>query len=97
MSKGKHSSTLLKATTDDAPKGSINSRINILYFLDSLCESSLLAKAHPGPNTSNSSYYVDYVARDLATIVTNVVPEGRAGLPNLMSTRQVRACLTSSL
>ncbi|KAI0319262.1 CTD kinase subunit gamma CTK3-domain-containing protein [Amylostereum chailletii] len=74
---------------EECQKGSINNRINILYFLDALCESSLLAKAHPGPNTSNSSYYVDYVARDLSIIISNVVPEGRTGLPNLMSTKQV--------
>lgn len=76
-------------------QGTINNRINILYFLDSLCEASLLAKSHPdaagilrsGPGTS--SFYVDYVARDLGKIVELVVPEGRQGLPNLLSTTQV--------
>lgn len=77
------------------PQGTINNRINILYFLDSLCEASLLAKSHPdaagilrsGPGTT--SFYVDYVARDLGKIVELVVPEGRQGLPNLLSTTQV--------
>lgn len=76
-------------------QGSINTRINILYFLDTLCESSLLAKAQAvtagSEGNPDCSYYVDYVSRDLATIVEAVVPEGRQGLPNLMSTRQVRS------
>ncbi|KAG7097664.1 hypothetical protein E1B28_004992 [Marasmius oreades] len=33
--------------------------------------------------------YVDYVSRDLPKIVENVVPPGREGLPNLVSTRQI--------
>ena len=77
-----------------AMKGSINNRINILYFLDSLCESSVLAKnsIHPHQLGSGSapSYYVEYVSRDLRKAVGHVVPEGRTGLPNLLSTRQVR-------
>ncbi|EMD32892.1 hypothetical protein CERSUDRAFT_57744 [Gelatoporia subvermispora B] len=67
---------------EECQKGSINNRINILYFLDSLCETSLLAN-------QNSSFYVDYVSRDLGKIVEYVVPEGRQGLPNLMSTKQI--------
>lgn len=81
--------------TERTRQGTINNRINILYFLDSLCEASLLAKSHPdateilrsGPGTT--SFYVDYVARDLGKIVELVVPEGRQGLPNLLSTTQV--------
>ncbi|KAH9919084.1 CTD kinase subunit gamma CTK3-domain-containing protein [Fomitopsis serialis] len=79
---------------EECQKGSINNRINILYLLDSLSEASLLAKSHPGsvshdPNQQHASYYVDYVARDLGQIVEYVVPEGRQGLPNLMSTKQI--------
>ncbi|TCD65550.1 hypothetical protein EIP91_002514 [Steccherinum ochraceum] len=75
---------------EECQKGSINNRINIIYFLDSLCETSLLAKAHGGAEGgSNSSFYVDYVARDLGKIVEHVVPEGRQGLLNLMSTKQI--------
>jgi CTD kinase subunit gamma len=76
-------------------QGTINNRINILYFLDSLCEASLLAKSHPGAaevlrsGPGTTSFYVDYVARDLGKIVELVVPEGRQGLPNLLSTTQV--------
>lgn len=53
----------------------------------------MLAKSRP--NTlgqgvqPESSFYVDYVGRDLSKIVEFVVPEGRIGLPNLMSTKQV--------
>ncbi|KAH9918695.1 CTD kinase subunit gamma CTK3-domain-containing protein [Amylocystis lapponica] len=78
---------------EECQKGSINNRINILYFLDSLCETSLLAKSHSGvvaqEGTQNSSFYVDYVSRDLGKIVDYVVPEGRQGLPNMMSTKQI--------
>lgn len=63
--------------------------MNIFYFLDSLCESSLLAKAK-SQHINPGSYYVDHVSRDLATIVNSVAPEGRQGLPNIMSTCQVR-------
>ena len=53
-----------------------------------------MAKSHPSalgaePGTS-TSFYVDFVARDLRMIVECVVPEGRQGLPNLTSTKQVR-------
>ncbi|EPT04374.1 hypothetical protein FOMPIDRAFT_1058161 [Fomitopsis schrenkii] len=85
---------LWDCVVEECQKGSINNRINILYLLDSLCETSLLAKSHPGsvssdPNQPHSSYYVDFVARDLGKIVEYVVPEGRQGLPNLMSTKQI--------
>jgi CTD kinase subunit gamma len=63
--------------------------MNIFYFLDSLCESSLVAKSKL-PQANSGSFYVDHVTRDLAKIVDSVVPEGRQGLPNVMSTRQVR-------
>lgn len=96
VSKGPQAILLrIKAHTDQAPmiQGSINSRINILYFLDSLCETCLLAKSHPSAlgaeANANGSFYVDFVARDLKMIVECVVPEGRHGLPNLTSTKQV--------
>lgn len=80
---------------EECQKGSINHRINILYFLDSLCETSLLSKPHPTASevgrtaSATSSFYVDYVSRDLGKIVELVVPEGRQGLPNLLSTKQI--------
>ena len=96
MSEGpSQSSFICSAFAECVCQGTINNRINILYFLDSLCEASLLAKSHPdaaeilrsGPGTT--SFYVDYVARDLGKIIELVVPEGRQGLPNLLSTTQV--------
>lgn len=75
-------------------QGTINTRINILYLLDSLCEASLLSKA---TSSSTSGFYVDFVTRDLATIVDYVVPEGREGLINLMSAVQVCLSLRSLL
>ncbi|KAL0955557.1 hypothetical protein HGRIS_001796 [Hohenbuehelia grisea] len=86
---------------EECQKGSIHARINILYFLDSLCETCLLVKSHSSslgydsnaPSTSsktlNINGYVDYVTRDLGKIVDYVVPEGRQGLLNLTSTKQI--------
>ncbi|KAJ3508088.1 hypothetical protein NLJ89_g5946 [Agrocybe chaxingu] len=77
----------------DPPQGSINSRINILYFLDSLCETSLLVKSHARSERSRlanaNGLYVHFVARDLNRIVESIVPEGRQGIPNLLSTKQI--------
>ncbi|KAL5512499.1 hypothetical protein ACEPAG_3152 [Sanghuangporus baumii] len=78
---------------EECQKGSLNTRINILYLLDSLCEASLLSKASFGSASTSSSssgnLYVDFVARDLSTIVDYVVPSGREGLINLMSAVQI--------
>lgn len=77
---------------EECQKGSINSRINILYFLDSLCETCLLVKSHShsvGKESNTNGLYVTYVTRDLSKIVESVVPEGRQGLPNLISTKQI--------
>ncbi|KAI5120164.1 hypothetical protein M0805_008431 [Coniferiporia weirii] len=71
---------------EECQKGSINARINILYLLDALCETSLLSKA---TSSSSSAFYVDFVSRDLAKIVEYVVPEGREGLINLTSATQI--------
>ncbi|KIK61585.1 hypothetical protein GYMLUDRAFT_42596 [Collybiopsis luxurians FD-317 M1] len=78
---------------EETQKGSINSRINILYFLDSLCETCLLVKTHANAvgnsQKASSNMYVDLVARDLGKIVENVVPPGPEGSPNLVSTKQI--------
>ncbi|KAH8110476.1 CTD kinase subunit gamma CTK3-domain-containing protein [Phellopilus nigrolimitatus] len=71
---------------EECQKGTINTRINILYLLDSLCETSLLSKASA---SSSNAFYVDFVVRDLGKIVEFVVPEGREGLINLMSAVQI--------
>jgi CTD kinase subunit gamma len=81
---------------ETCPQGSINARMNVFYFLDTLCDSCLLAKTLPTHERQDSGlFYVDYLSRDLAKIVDCVVPEGRLGLPNLMSTRQVCLSLLS--
>ncbi|KAI6145486.1 CTD kinase subunit gamma CTK3 [Pisolithus tinctorius] len=86
---------LWECIMEECQKGSINHHVNILYFLDSLCETFLLAKSHqPQPAESSSrqanhAFYIDYVARDLAQIVECVVPVGRQSLPNLTSTKQI--------
>jgi CTD kinase subunit gamma len=72
---------------EECSKGSLNSRINILYFLDSLCETCLLLKSHS--TTASGPQYVEFVSRDLHKVVDSVVPKGRTGLPNLTSTKQI--------
>ncbi|KAF9461850.1 CTD kinase subunit gamma CTK3-domain-containing protein [Collybia nuda] len=77
---------------EECQKGSINSRINILYFLDSLCETCLLVRSKStaaGQDPGANNLYVAFVTRDLGKIVENVVPKGRQGLPNLVSTKQI--------
>lgn len=48
-------------------------------------------KAHRSGSSEkrNANLYVDFVARDLTKIVDLVVPQGRQGLPNLVSTKQI--------
>lgn len=75
---------LWDCVVEECQKGSINSRINIFYFLDSLCEACL----KPKDGVTNNQY-VDYLVRDLAKVVQLVVPSGREGLPNLTSTKQI--------
>nr|GAT50612.1 predicted protein [Mycena chlorophos] len=76
---------------EECQKGSINARINILYFLDSLCDTCLLVKSHSSATGTSQStnQYVDFVSRDIGKIVQCVVPAGREGLPNLTSTKQI--------
>ncbi|KAI1784407.1 CTD kinase subunit gamma CTK3-domain-containing protein [Ganoderma leucocontextum] len=75
---------------EECQKGSLNNRINILYLLDSLCETCLLAKPHTGGTRDTvQSSYVDYLSRDLCSLVDCVVPPGQQGMPNFMSTVQV--------
>lgn len=86
MSKG-----IIFLTVDDQVykcvlQGSINTKINILYMLDSLCEASLASRKQAEPS---NGLYVDYVTKDLPKIIDLVVPDGRIGLLNLMSATQV--------
>ncbi|KDQ20169.1 hypothetical protein BOTBODRAFT_27576 [Botryobasidium botryosum FD-172 SS1] len=75
---------LWECIVEECQKGQLNDRINILYLIDNLCESSHLFQSH-----SQSTSYLQYVARDLDKIIQLVVPDTRDGLMNLMSTRQI--------
>lgn len=37
--------------------------------------------------------YVQFISRDLTRVIESIVPEGKQGLPNLVSTKQVRIYL----
>ncbi|KAL1678493.1 CTD kinase subunit gamma CTK3-domain-containing protein [Schizophyllum commune] len=81
---------------DECRKATINSRINILYFLDTLCETCYLVKSHAnsvGVSSSSGAIsgtqYVDFLSRDLNKLVETVVPEGREGLINYNSAKQI--------
>ncbi|KAI0800451.1 CTD kinase subunit gamma CTK3-domain-containing protein [Fomes fomentarius] len=85
---------LWECIMEECQKGTLNNRINILYLLDSLCETCLLAKHPTGANgtretSQGTASYVDYVSRDLNKLVEYVVPPGQQGMPNFMSTVQV--------
>jgi CTD kinase subunit gamma len=79
-------------------------RINLLYFLDSLCEASALAVSNERFRPSSSStasgpglFYVHLLQKDLDLIVQCAVPESREGLMNVQSTMQVRPLSLSSI
>lgn len=78
-------------------QGTLNTRINILYLLDNLCEASLVHQNQPNMSTAKgqSGSYAQYVSRDLDKIVQLVVPDTRDGLVNLMSARQACCSLGS--
>lgn len=66
----------------EAIQGSLNTRINILYFLDSLAEASTSLGPQDAP-------YLEFISRDLGLIVERVVPDTREGVLNLKSAKQV--------
>jgi len=77
---------------DECRDGSLNTRINVLYLLDTLCESSFQTSNNDraqGRSISNGTYYVDYISRDLDKIVEHVVPDSKDGLMNIQSTSQI--------
>jgi CTD kinase subunit gamma len=65
---------------DAHSQASLNARINILYFLDSLADTSLATGPPDAP-------YLPLIERGLARIVAQVVPDTREGLLNLKSAR----------
>lgn len=69
-------------------------------MLDSLCETCLLAKPHTGGTREtgqSSASYVDYLSRDLISLVDCVVPPGQQGMPNFMSAVQVRIHISRAI
>ncbi|KAK4686632.1 CTD kinase subunit gamma, partial [Tremellales sp. Uapishka_1] len=66
----------------DESKASLNTRINILYFLDSLADASNDIGPPDAP-------YLKHMSSDLGTIVDSVVPDSREGVLNLRSARQI--------
>jgi CTD kinase subunit gamma len=73
-------------------KASLNMRINLLYFLDSICEASAQSlsneKAKATSTATPGLFYVHLLEKDLETIVQYAVPESRDGLMNVQSTMQ---------
>ncbi|WVF71136.1 hypothetical protein IAT40_005933 [Kwoniella sp. CBS 6097] len=63
-------------------KGSLNTRINILYFLDTLLEASI-------PLGPTDAPYPGYVTANLKELVEKVVPDSREGVLNLRSAKQI--------
>ena len=59
----------------------MNVRVNILYFIESLCEQSLKAD-YPA--------YVAMIQRDLGTIIDAVAPNDPVGAANAETARKVR-------
>ena len=70
-------------------QGSINARINLFYLLDTLANTSIQNSIMAGSSSKSGSFYLDFITRDLGMLVDCVVPDGRDGLINLMSTVQV--------
>ncbi|WVQ80128.1 hypothetical protein IAT38_002229 [Cryptococcus sp. DSM 104549] len=73
---------LWECIAEQCGKGSLNTRINILYFLDSLLEASLALGPTEAP-------YLEYVTRNLQAVVDGVVPDTNEGILNLKSARQI--------
>ena len=70
---------------------SLNQRINLLYFLDSLLDDKLQQSGYTGTANDSSTQlpYNNLIKRDLPKIVEMVVPDTREGVLNLMSAQQV--------
>jgi CTD kinase subunit gamma len=73
---------LWECITEECSKGHLNTRINILYAVDSLLEICQALTPAEAP-------YSALILRDLGRIVEGVVPDTREGVLNLKSTKQV--------
>ncbi|WVQ67416.1 uncharacterized protein L199_005612 [Kwoniella botswanensis] len=76
------SEDLWECIVEQCGKGSLNTRINILYFLDTLLEASLPLGPVDAP-------YPQLVTQNLQDIVGKVVPDGRDRVLNLRSAKQI--------
>lgn len=59
----------------------MNTRINILYFIESLCDQSLAA---------SYTSYIKMIQRDLSLIIDAVAPDDQVGAANAETARKVR-------
>ncbi|WRT66678.1 uncharacterized protein IL334_003638 [Kwoniella shivajii] len=73
---------LWECIIEQCGKGSLNNRINILYFLDTLLEASM-------PLGPTEAPYPELVNKNLHDIVGKVVPDSREGVLNLRSAKQI--------
>ncbi|KAK9469347.1 CTD kinase subunit gamma CTK3-domain-containing protein [Lipomyces arxii] len=73
------SEDLYSCIIEELDKTSLNSRINILYFLETLCDSSL---------RTGYKEYIEMVQRDLWEILDKVVPPSQGASANLASARK---------
>ncbi|BEI85551.1 hypothetical protein CcaverHIS002_0509520 [Cutaneotrichosporon cavernicola] len=73
---------LWECVADEIGKGSLNARINILYLLDSLAETSAAVGPPDAP-------YLPLIERGLPALVAAVVPATREGHLNARSARQI--------
>ncbi|KAK9479730.1 CTD kinase subunit gamma CTK3-domain-containing protein [Lipomyces japonicus] len=80
------SEDLYSCIIEELDKTSLNARINMLFFLETLCEYS---------TRSGFTEYVDMVRRDLWEIFDKVVPEAKGALANVNLARKVLNTLKS--
>ncbi|KAK9460795.1 CTD kinase subunit gamma CTK3-domain-containing protein [Lipomyces oligophaga] len=73
------SEDLYSCIVEELDQSSLNSRINILYFLETLCESSL---------RSGADDYVQMIKRDLKDILEKVVPKSQGSQANIALARK---------
>ncbi|KAK9474969.1 CTD kinase subunit gamma CTK3-domain-containing protein [Dipodascopsis tothii] len=73
------SEDLFSCIIEELDKTTLNARINILYFLETLCESS---------RRVGNKDYVDMVRRDLCTVMDKVVPTMKGAMANVALARK---------
>ncbi|TYJ53026.1 hypothetical protein B9479_006356 [Cryptococcus floricola] len=73
---------LWECIIEQTGKGTLNTRINVFYFLDSLLAESIAL----GPSETP---YQELVTKNLQQLIDNVVPDTTSGILNLKSTKQI--------